>query len=178
MVGNLLDNACKWAKSRVTADAKQADGAARFTVLVDDDGPGLSEVELAKGVKRGQGSTKASQARVSGSRSWPTSLIYIKATSSSSPRQRADCAPNSSCRPPDPETKRLLCSFFPGQRRRTTMKRLLLVAAVAAIALTGLSANKCSGSSDQSAQQPADQPSPPPAQQPAQPVEPAQPPKQ
>jgi signal transduction histidine kinase len=54
MVGNLLDNACKWAKSRVTADAKQADGAARFTVLVDDDGPGLSEVELAKGVKRGQ----------------------------------------------------------------------------------------------------------------------------
>src|SRR4029453_13551428 len=54
MVGNLLDNACKWAKSRVTADAKQADGPARFTVIVDDDGPGLSEVELAKGVKRGQ----------------------------------------------------------------------------------------------------------------------------
>lgn len=54
MVGNLLDNACKWAKSRVTADAKQADGAARFTVIVDDDGPGLSKVELAKGVKRGQ----------------------------------------------------------------------------------------------------------------------------
>ena len=54
MVGNLLDNACKWAKSRVRADAKQADGPARFTVIVDDDGPGLSKVELAKGVKRGQ----------------------------------------------------------------------------------------------------------------------------
>jgi signal transduction histidine kinase len=50
---NLLDNACKWAKSRVRADAKQADGR-RFTVIVDDDGPGLSKVELAKGVKRGQ----------------------------------------------------------------------------------------------------------------------------
>ena len=57
------------------------------------------------------------------------------------------------------------------------MKRLLLVAAVAAIALAGLSANKCSGSSDQSAQQPpAAQPNP--AEQPAAPVEPAQPPKQ
>jgi signal transduction histidine kinase len=54
MVGNLLDNACKWAKSRVKADARRADGPARFTVTVDDDGPGLNETELAKGVKRGQ----------------------------------------------------------------------------------------------------------------------------
>jgi signal transduction histidine kinase len=54
MVGNLLDNACKWAKSRVKADAKRDDGTARFTVTVDDDGPGLSKDELAKGVKRGQ----------------------------------------------------------------------------------------------------------------------------
>jgi signal transduction histidine kinase len=54
MVGNLLDNACKWAKSRVKANARRADGVARFTVTVDDDGPGLNEAELAKGVKRGQ----------------------------------------------------------------------------------------------------------------------------
>jgi signal transduction histidine kinase len=54
MVGNLLDNACKWARSRVKADAKLADGAARFTVTVDDDGPGLTKAELGKGVKRGQ----------------------------------------------------------------------------------------------------------------------------
>jgi signal transduction histidine kinase len=54
MVGNLLDNACKWAKSRVKADARRADGPARFTVTVEDDGPGLNETELAKGVKRGQ----------------------------------------------------------------------------------------------------------------------------
>jgi signal transduction histidine kinase len=54
MVGNLLDNACKWAKSRVKADARRADGAGRFTVTIDDDGPGLSKAELSKGVKRGQ----------------------------------------------------------------------------------------------------------------------------
>ncbi len=54
MVGNLLDNACKWARSRVRAEARPGKGVARFTVIVDDDGPGLTESELAKGVKRGQ----------------------------------------------------------------------------------------------------------------------------
>ena len=54
MVGNLLDNACKWARSRVRAEAQPGKGAARFTVIVDDDGPGLTEAELAKGVRRGQ----------------------------------------------------------------------------------------------------------------------------
>ncbi len=54
MVGNLLDNACKWARSRVRAEARRAEGAARFTVVVDDDGPGLTKAELAKVVKRGQ----------------------------------------------------------------------------------------------------------------------------
>jgi signal transduction histidine kinase len=54
MVGNLLDNACKWAKSRVRAEARRAGGGANFTVIVDDDGPGLTGAELAKGVKRGQ----------------------------------------------------------------------------------------------------------------------------
>lgn len=54
MVGNLLDNACKWAKSRVWVSAARADGASKFEVLVDDDGPGLTEAERAKAVKRGQ----------------------------------------------------------------------------------------------------------------------------
>ena len=54
MVGNLLDNACKWAKSRVWVSAARADGATKFEVLVDDDGPGLTEAERAKAVKRGQ----------------------------------------------------------------------------------------------------------------------------
>ena len=54
MVGNLLDNACKWARSRVSASATREDGARRFTVTVDDDGPGLTEAERKKAVKRGQ----------------------------------------------------------------------------------------------------------------------------
>jgi signal transduction histidine kinase len=54
MVGNLLDNACKWARSQVRAEARRGDGAARFFVIVDDDGPGLTEAELAKVGKRGQ----------------------------------------------------------------------------------------------------------------------------
>jgi signal transduction histidine kinase len=45
MVGNLLDNACKWARSRVTAQAERADRGKSFTVTVDDDGPGLTKAE-------------------------------------------------------------------------------------------------------------------------------------
>jgi signal transduction histidine kinase len=54
MVGNLLDNACKWAKSRVRVSAECIERARSFTVLVDDDGPGLTASERAKAVKRGQ----------------------------------------------------------------------------------------------------------------------------
>lgn len=39
MLGNLLDNACKWARSRVAIEA--APMAEDVVVLVDDDGPGL-----------------------------------------------------------------------------------------------------------------------------------------
>jgi signal transduction histidine kinase len=53
MVGNLLDNACKWAERRVTAQAALAKNG-NFAVIVDDDGPGLSEGDRAKAVKRGQ----------------------------------------------------------------------------------------------------------------------------
>jgi signal transduction histidine kinase len=54
MVGNLLDNACKWARSQVNIDAQRKEGTARFIVVVDDDGPGLTEAQRAKAVKRGQ----------------------------------------------------------------------------------------------------------------------------
>jgi signal transduction histidine kinase len=54
MVGNLLDNACKWARSRVRAEARPGKGAARFTVIVDDDGPGLTDEDRAKVGRRGQ----------------------------------------------------------------------------------------------------------------------------
>ncbi len=54
MVGNLLDNACKWASSQVKASAQRADGTKRFVVIIDDDGPGLTEEQRKKVVKRGQ----------------------------------------------------------------------------------------------------------------------------
>ena len=54
MVGNLLDNACKWANSQVKASARPAEGKRRFTVVIDDDGPGLTEEQRKKVVKRGQ----------------------------------------------------------------------------------------------------------------------------
>ena len=54
MVGNLLDNACKWAKSRVWVTATRVGRAGNFEVLVDDNGPGLTEAERERAVKRGQ----------------------------------------------------------------------------------------------------------------------------
>jgi len=58
MVGNLVDNACKWARSRVavevvTEDAA-ADGKSKVRVIVDDDGPGLSPAERERVALRGQ----------------------------------------------------------------------------------------------------------------------------
>jgi signal transduction histidine kinase len=53
MLGNLLDNACKWAKSRVKIQSMQEDGAVVMTV--DDDGSGLAasmrDVVLQRGVR-------------------------------------------------------------------------------------------------------------------------------
>lgn len=39
IIGNLLDNACKWARSRVSIESSGSDG--RVVVVVDDDGPGI-----------------------------------------------------------------------------------------------------------------------------------------
>jgi signal transduction histidine kinase len=53
MIGNLLDNACKWARSRVTV-GPTLDGS-RAVIDVDDDGLGLDPVlweqELQRGVR-------------------------------------------------------------------------------------------------------------------------------
>ena len=47
MVGNLLDNACKWAASRVRVAARPVDGAGRpmLEIRIEDDGPGVAENE-------------------------------------------------------------------------------------------------------------------------------------
>ena len=53
MLGNLLDNACKWARSRVVVSS--SNGAGGVTIAVDDDGPGLEvalrEAVLQRGVR-------------------------------------------------------------------------------------------------------------------------------
>jgi signal transduction histidine kinase len=58
MIGNLVDNACKWAQSRVAievvADHPPADNKPRLRVIVDDDGPGLSPSEREQVATRGQ----------------------------------------------------------------------------------------------------------------------------
>jgi signal transduction histidine kinase len=56
MLGNLLDNACKWARSSVTlASSAPSEGEAFVSIRIDDDGPGLDpalrEAVLQRGVR-------------------------------------------------------------------------------------------------------------------------------
>jgi signal transduction histidine kinase len=52
MAGNLLDNACKWAKSSV---AVEADGEGKsLEIRVGDDGPGLAPEDRARVLERGE----------------------------------------------------------------------------------------------------------------------------
>jgi signal transduction histidine kinase len=59
MVGNLVDNACKWAQSRVAVEAVSEktdprDDRRRLRIVVDDDGPGLSPQEREQVARRGR----------------------------------------------------------------------------------------------------------------------------
>jgi signal transduction histidine kinase len=51
MLGNLLDNACKWARSRVRIASSRANGA--ILIAVDDDGPGIAESMREAVLQRG-----------------------------------------------------------------------------------------------------------------------------
>lgn len=63
MLGNLLDNAGKWARSRVEVEVRvQGDASVRpgasarhgdLEILIDDDGDGLSEDEMSRAKRRG-----------------------------------------------------------------------------------------------------------------------------
>jgi signal transduction histidine kinase len=59
MVGNLVDNACKWAQSRVSIEAfpERPDPSSErqyLRIVVDDDGPGLSPSEREQVARRGR----------------------------------------------------------------------------------------------------------------------------
>ena len=52
MLGNLMDNACKWARTLVEVTVER-DGPDEVLIHVDDDGPGLSEEERGAALTRG-----------------------------------------------------------------------------------------------------------------------------
>jgi signal transduction histidine kinase len=52
LVGNLLENAAKWCKSRVNVTVTRSDEG--MEVIVDDDGPGLPAEHRAKALERGK----------------------------------------------------------------------------------------------------------------------------
>lgn len=52
MLGNLLDNACKWTRNEVSVSA-ESDDDGMIAIHIDDDGPGLSPDEREQAVKRG-----------------------------------------------------------------------------------------------------------------------------
>jgi signal transduction histidine kinase len=59
MVGNLMDNACKWAKSQILVKATQLpatgeDGRSWLNVAVEDDGPGIPAEKRIEALKRGR----------------------------------------------------------------------------------------------------------------------------
>jgi signal transduction histidine kinase len=51
MLGNLIDNACKWAKSHVAISSKLTDG--RLLLVVEDDGPGIPVEDIGNVKRRG-----------------------------------------------------------------------------------------------------------------------------
>lgn len=52
MLGNLMDNACKWARSRVVVSGRRVEGGLR--IAVEDDGPGIPEERRPEVLKRGR----------------------------------------------------------------------------------------------------------------------------
>ena len=53
LLGNVLENACKWTKSLVVITARLGDDQ-RLEIIVDDDGLGLNEQERGMVIKRGE----------------------------------------------------------------------------------------------------------------------------
>ncbi len=51
MLGNLMDNACKWAKGRVRVAVEA--GSPHLTIVIDDDGPGIPPARREAALRRG-----------------------------------------------------------------------------------------------------------------------------
>ncbi len=97
MLGNLLDNACKWARSRAVLSAALAGD--RVVVTIDDDGPGIAPALREAVFERGVRADEAAPGSGLG-----LSIVRDSrepaAARSRSPRPRsAACASASTCRP-------------------------------------------------------------------------------
>jgi len=56
LLGNLLDNACKWASSQVRVEARidaAVNSRAALQLIIEDDGPGIAEADRARVLVRG-----------------------------------------------------------------------------------------------------------------------------
>jgi len=51
MLGNVLDNACKWCRGKVRVSATVSEG--RLDLTVEDDGPGIAEADADRVLQRG-----------------------------------------------------------------------------------------------------------------------------
>ena len=58
MLGNILDNACKWATSRVSVSSRLDND--RVEILVEDDGPGIADALREEVLRRGVRADEAS----------------------------------------------------------------------------------------------------------------------
>jgi signal transduction histidine kinase len=59
MLGNLLDNACQWARSRVTIHSEASESS--IVVTIDDDGPGIAPELRERVLQRGVRADEAAQ---------------------------------------------------------------------------------------------------------------------
>lgn len=53
LLGNLMDNACKWARSRYRVQAVALAGAGGIEIAVEDDGPGIADAQRQGVLQRG-----------------------------------------------------------------------------------------------------------------------------
>ncbi|RUW67737.1 MULTISPECIES: ATP-binding protein [unclassified Mesorhizobium] len=54
LLGNLLDNALKWAKGAVAVSVAPVPGVSLFEISIEDDGPGIPEDKAREALKRGR----------------------------------------------------------------------------------------------------------------------------
>lgn len=52
MIGNLMDNACKWAKSEVLVTTRR-DAERLLAISIEDDGPGITDEQMKSALQRG-----------------------------------------------------------------------------------------------------------------------------